>query len=175
MEETGAAQFYRDARILPIYEGTNGIQAADLVFRKILRDDGAVLKILRHEIKNDMTVLGLGKGDDFESIASNLSEGFEAVEKASQALMALAKEDLDYVAAVSVPYLKALSNLWAGALMARSALRAQEAMTDGGAGQSFLNDKIIAARFFAETYLPQAVAFSKTVQSSARVVVSSVF
>lgn len=175
IEETGAAQFYRDARILPIYEGTNGIQAADLVFRKILRDGGAALKALMEDIKQDMDAAASGRGDDFESITTQMKAAYQAVESASASLASLAAEDMDYAAAISVPYLKALATLWAGALMARGAMVAQDLMANGAGEEDFLNSKIICARFFAESFLPHSVAHATSVRTSARVVVSSVF
>src|SRR6185436_9069810 len=68
IEETGAAQFYRDARILPIYEGTNGIQAIDLVFRKLIKDNGAAAQEYFKNVDLVHTALGSAKGDDMESI-----------------------------------------------------------------------------------------------------------
>lgn len=173
VEETGAAQFYRDARILPIYEGTNGIQAADLVFRKILRDDGAALRALMADVKRDVDLVASTKGDDFESIHVHLKEAYEAVEKSSGVLVALSKDSLDYAAAISVPYLKAIAMMVAGSLMGRAAVAAQGLMSDGGCDHNFLSHKIISARFFAESFLPQSVASARTAQSSAKTIVSA--
>lgn len=102
IEETGAAQFYRDARILPIYEGTNGIQANDLVFRKVLRDGGLNMmqwiKIMREQTQNNMIVQGL---DDIEAATQHLLKH---------------AQDLDAIASVAVPYLRLCGGV-AGAVM----------------------------------------------------------
>ncbi len=175
IEETGAAQFLRDARILPIYEGTNGIQSADLAFRKILRDGGAALKQYLGEFESVLSALKGAKGDDLESVYTHLSQAHTKVAKASAHIGALAKEDLDYVAAVSSVYLKALSTAACGMMMARSALAAQGMMEDGEGEAAFLEMKILKARFFAETFLPQASALADNVMAGARTIVSSRF
>ncbi len=174
IEETGAAQFYRDARILPIYEGTNGIQSADLVFRKILRDGGVALKSYLKEFDDVIAALKNAKGDDFEVISHNLSTAHADVSKAAAKLGELSKEDMDYAAAVSVPFLRALSGAAAGMMMARSALAAQAMLLEGG-DHAFLQKKIITSRFYAEIYLPQASAHAASVLSSAKTIVSATF
>jgi alkylation response protein AidB-like acyl-CoA dehydrogenase len=175
VEETGAAQFYRDARILPIYEGTNGIQAADLVFRKILRDGGAALKDLLADGAPVLDSLKNARGDDFESIYNQLKDAHDLVAKASKALGEMAADSADYAAAVSVPYLNALAALCAGAMMARAALAAQ-AMLEGGEGDmDFAMRKILHARFYAENFLPIAAAQAKTVMSASKTIVSAGF
>jgi len=175
IEETGAAQFYRDARILPIYEGTNGIQSADLVFRKILRDKGEALKAYLKEFDQVLTDLKSAKGDDLETIHAQLKICYEAVGKASQHLGVLAAEDMDYAAAVSVPYLRGLAGAAAGLMMARSALAAQSLLSSGEGDHAFLNKKILHARFFAESHLPLATAAAQSVLSSARTIVAAEF
>lgn len=175
IEETGAAQFLRDARILPIYEGTNGIQSADLVFRKILRDGGAALKQFLGEFDGVLAALKDAKGDDLEVIHGKLSEATSKVKAASAHIGTLAKEDLDYVAAVSSIYLKALSAAACGMMMARSALAAQEMLAGGEGDADFLEMKILKSRFFAENILPLAGAQADGVITGARTVVSSRF
>lgn len=175
IEETGAAQFYRDARILPIYEGTNGIQSADLAFRKILRDGGEALKAYLKEFDGVIAELKNAKGDDLEAIRVNLEATYAKVGEASKHLGALAKEDNDYVAAVSTPYLNALATAAGGLMLARSALAAQELLSQGGGDSGFLERKILTARFYAENLLPQATAHAQSVLSTARTVVSASF
>ncbi len=175
IEETGAAQFYRDARILPIYEGTNGIQSADLAFRKILRDGGEALKAFLKDISEQIEQLKTAKGDDLESIAASLSGAYEAVSKASMHIGKLSAEGADYVAAVSVPYLKAIALLSGGVVMGRAAYAAQEALAQGGGDHAFLDRKMLHARFFAENILPQAKGHSETVLSAAKTIVSAEF
>jgi 3-(methylthio)propanoyl-CoA dehydrogenase len=175
IEETGAAQFYRDVRILPIYEGTNGIQAADLAFRKILRDDGAALKAFLKECEASIAAVKNEAGDDLQVIADAILKTHEMVSKASTHLGALAKEDVSYAAAVSTPYLNALATYAGGVMMGRAAVAANAALREGGSDAAFLERKIIHARFFAESVLPGARASAETVLSSARTIVSAVF
>lgn len=175
IEETGAAQFYRDARILPIYEGTNGIQSADLVFRKILRDGGAALKVLFEEFESVIAALKHAKGDDLEAIRQSLDAAYGSVAKASEELGAFAREDMEYAAAMSAPYLKALAGVSCGAMMARSALAAQALLAQGAGDAAFLDRKILNARFFAQTSLPQAAAQAQAATATARSIVSAVF
>ncbi len=175
IEETGAAQYYRDARILPIYEGTNGIQSADLVFRKILRDKGEALKVYLKEFDAVLSELKSTRGDDLATIHTQLKTTYEAVGKASQYLGSLAAEDLEYASAVSVPYLRGLAGAAAGLMMAKSALAAQNMLSGGEGYANFLNKKILHARFFAESHLPLATAAAQSVLSSARTIVSAEF
>lgn len=175
IEETGAAQFYRDARILPIYEGTNGIQSADLMFRKILRDNGEALKAYFREFESVLTQLKDAKGDDLEAIYAALSSAYAQVGKAAAQIGALAKEDLDYVAAVSAPFLKSLATTACGVMMGRAALAANALLAEGGQDHQFLSDKILHARFFAENFLPIAGAQAACVLTTSKTVVSSRF
>ena len=175
VEETGAAQFYRDARILPIYEGTNGIQAADLVFRKILRDGGAAVKDFLGSITPVLDALAAARGDDLSAIHHHLKESHGAVAAATDALLALAGESPDYAAAVSVPYLNALAATAAGMMMGRAAIAAQGMLEEGEGDMEFAMRKILHARFFAENFLPIAVAEAKTVGTGAKTIVSAVF
>lgn len=175
IEETGAAQFYRDARILPIYEGTNGIQSADLAFRKILRDGGETLKTYLEECALVLPLLKEAKGDDFEAIYLGLSLAFEEVSKSSKHLATLAKDDLDAVAAISVPYLKAMGTFAGGVMLARSALAAQELLMNGDGNADFLDQKILTARFYVESILPMVNAHARTVMVSAKTITSSRF
>ena len=175
IEETGAAQFYRDARILPIYEGTNGIQAADLVFRKIVRDGGVALQALLAEFLPLVDRLREAGGDDLAVIAEGLADCYTEVLTANDKILALAKQDADLAAAVSVPYLNAVAEAVAGMMLGRGALAAQDLLAERGQDHNFLEAKLLAARFFAETYLPQVAVQAKTVPLSAKTVVSAKF
>jgi alkylation response protein AidB-like acyl-CoA dehydrogenase len=175
IEETGAAQFYRDARILPIYEGTNGIQAADLAFRKILRDNGETLKAYMADVASVLPILKAAQGDDLEVIHDSVQASFSDVIKAAEHLAVLAKEDLDQVAAVSVPFLKAIGTLAGGVMLARSAVAAQDQMATGEGDMHYLEQKIITARFYAESILPLVASHVQIVKSSARTIVSARF
>jgi alkylation response protein AidB-like acyl-CoA dehydrogenase len=112
IEETGAAQFYRDARILPIYEGTNGIQAADLVFRKILRDDGAAAKDFIDEMGRSIS----------DNVSMQLAPHLALLREVTQNLVTLGKnKELDCLAGAATPYLKAFGVIAGAAFLARVA------------------------------------------------------
>lgn len=151
IEETGAAQYYRDARILPIYEGTNGIQAADLAFRKVLRDGGEAAKNYMCAAKGDIS------DEALKDIYPYLGQLAETTEK----LVAAGKDNkLDVVAGVSVPYLKAFAICACAVMMARSKAAAQ------GKGEEFYKDKIETADFYIANILPHAQAWLKIVQNN---------
>ncbi len=147
IEETGVAQYYRDARILPIYEGTNGIQSNDLVFRKVLRDGGAAafawISRSKEQVKSDQLVLtALGH-----------------LETATKFIVDNAK-DLDKLAAIAVPYLKLFGITAGGVMLARSVL----ALSDEG---NFARRKRAKAEFFMTHILSQSAGLVTTINSGA--------
>lgn len=147
IEETGAAQFYRDARILPIYEGTNGIQALDLSMRKILMDGGAAAQAYFAEI--DTTIAALAPHPEMQAALSN---ALSAVRDATGWIVKNGGNGaLEDVAAVNVPYLNAFGALAGGAMMARSILAADDT-------SDFGRNRQATARFYAAHILPQAAA-----------------
>jgi alkylation response protein AidB-like acyl-CoA dehydrogenase len=146
IEETGAAQYYRDARILPIYEGTNGIQSNDLVFRKVLRDGGAEARRFIGEMKE------FTKGD------AAMEKAIAALEEATGWLLANAKADMESVAAAAVPYLRMFSTVAGGYMMAKMA-RTGDA------------DKKITAQFFMEAVLPQVHGLTSVVMGGCKAAV----
>jgi hypothetical protein len=152
IEETGAAQYYRDARILPIYEGTNGIQAADLVFRKVAKDKGAAAEKYIGELES--RIAGADKALFKNSIA--------ALKEATAFIIKSAGQNPDLAAAASVPYLKAFGIIAGGALLSLSAEKAK-ADTD----QAFAQDKIKTAQFFLNNILPLAEAHLKICMNGA--------
>lgn len=154
IEETGAAQYYRDARILPIYEGTNGIQSNDLVFRKVLRDGGAEARKFIGEMKEFAAALKGRPGDDLAVMAVALSKAVAAVEESTAWILGNAKAELHRVAAAAQPYQRQFSLAAAGYLLFRAAAAAQDGMTDDAGNAAFYNAKIATARFFAEAILP---------------------
>ncbi|WP_430228257.1 acyl-CoA dehydrogenase [Paraburkholderia tropica] len=155
IEETGAAQFYRDARILPIYEGTTAIQANDLIGRKTLRDGGAVAKALAAEIGKTVAELGAQDGGAFKSMAKYLALGQGAFESAVDFVLTNAKRDPNAVFAGSVPYLMLAGVVLGGWQMARAMLAAQRLMPHDPA---FYGAKIATAQCYAEQVLPRALA-----------------
>ncbi|WP_322046251.1 acyl-CoA dehydrogenase [Paraburkholderia sp. J67] len=163
IEETGAAQFYRDARILAIYEGTTAIQANDLVGRKTLRDGGAAVKALLDDIGQTLAELRAQEGAAFKSMAKHLALGQQALASTVDFVLANAKGDPNAVFAGSVPYLKLAGIVLGGWQMARAMLASQRLMQDD---PKFHGAKIATAQFFAEHVLPQAVALEAGIVSA---------
>ena len=156
IEETGAAQHYRDAKILTIYEGTTAIQANDLVGRKTVRDGGAVAKALIAQIRDVERQLGDTQNADFAAIAQRLQEGSAALEEVVGYVVANIKSDVKAVFAGSVTYLKLAGIVLGGWQMARAALAAQKRLDAGEGDAAFYRAKIGTARFFADHILSQA-------------------
>ena len=147
IEETGAAQHYRDARIAPIYEGTNGIQALDLIGRKLPQ---AHWKPLFAEMRADIAELG---AHDLGAMAPYLDDALAALENATVWLAG--NEDS---AAGATPYLRMFGIVTGGWLLAKQAIAARQRLSAGSGDAGFLDAKIATARFFAEQILPQATA-----------------
>ena len=156
VEETGAAQYLRDARITTIYEGTTGIQAMDLVGRKIARDGGATAKGWLAEVKKLD-----GRLSDHPQIRKALADGVKAVEDCVEFLVA-AKDPRQQFAG-AVPFLKLMGVVAGGWQMARAALAAAKGTGD----ESFDKAKIATARFYADHVLVQAPALRNTVINGA--------
>ena len=156
VEETGSAQFYRDARITTIYEGTTGIQGNDLVGRKTLANDGAVLA----ELLTDMDVVAaeLSAHAELSALGMSLAEGIEVARTARQWLLDRAREDRNVAGAASVNFLMLLGYVCGGWLMGQSALKASARLASSGGDASFLNAKLVTARFYCEHLLPRAGA-----------------
>ncbi len=168
IEETGVAQHYRDARIAPIYEGTNGIQAMDLVGRKLpMRGGGAIGDYLGYI---EATVDDLaGAGDDLASIRSNLADGLAAARTATDWLLANgAGNPLDALAGAT-PYLRLFSIVTGGWVMAQQAQEASALLADAADDDKvFLEGKVLTARFFCEQVLPQAAGLVPAVTATNR-------
>ncbi|MGF6274777.1 alkylation response protein AidB-like acyl-CoA dehydrogenase [Massilia sp. UYP11] len=167
IEETGAAQHYRDAKILTIYEGTTAIQANDLVGRKTVRDGGAVARSLVAQIRAVEARLGEAQGEDFAAIARSLREGATALEQAVDYVVANVKSDVRAVFAGSVTYLKLAGIVLGGWQMARAALVAQGKLDAGEGDAAFYRAKIATARFFADHILSQAPGLSHAIVGGA--------
>ena len=155
IEETGAAQHLRDARVAAIYEGTNGIQALDLVGRKVARDKGAAATAFIATVGALGRQCGNAGGDDLTVIARRLLAGVEALGKATDWLVETYPREPRAVAAGAVHYLRLFGIVAGGWLMARAALRATAKLADGDDAE-YLRGKVISARFFADQYLLQA-------------------
>ena len=152
IEETGAAQHYRDARILSIYEGTTAIQANDLVGRKTARDGGATAKALAREIEATETALRASSHVAAQAMAKRLTAARQAFVDTVEFVVANAKSDPNAAFAGSVPYLLLAGNLVAGWQLGRALLVA-EAKLAAGEDVEFMHTKIAVARFYAEHVL----------------------
>lgn len=163
IEETGASQHLRDARITTIYEGTTGIQANDLVGRKVIRNRGVAARELIDTMKDSAGELAGISNRSVNDIRNALADGVEAVSEATDWLLASHERDPRLPAAASVPYLRLLGTVVGGWQMARAALAAQHKL-DGGSGDSeFYKAKLTTARFYAEQIMPQAGALLQVI------------
>ena len=155
IEETGAAQHMRDARIAPIYEGTNGVQALDLIGRKILRYKGETVRRLAARMQGELE--GLTASNRVKMIASAVGAGVEKLNEATDWLVEAGSRDMALAAGGSSPYLRLLGTVAGGWQMARAAQRAEELLAEGNGDPAFLEAKIKSALFYADNILPQAV------------------
>jgi alkylation response protein AidB-like acyl-CoA dehydrogenase len=163
IEETGAAQHLRDARIAPIYEGTNGIQANDLVGRKLMRDEGAAARAFMAEIAETVAALEAG-GEGPRAIAARLKPAHGAMTRATDWLLATMPRDVDLTLAGASPYLALCGTVMGGWSLARQALAAQSRAANGDAGnRALLDGKMAAARFYADNLLPMSDALATQV------------
>jgi alkylation response protein AidB-like acyl-CoA dehydrogenase len=163
IEETGAAQYYRDARILTIYEGTTAIQANDLVGRKTVRDGGATAKAILAQVRATEAELEGAASDDLAAIRKQLAAGSKALEDVVDYIVANMKSDIKGVFSGSVPYLKLAGIVLCGWQMARAALIAQEKLDSGDGDARFYQAKIATARFFADHLLSQAAGYRSAI------------
>ncbi|MBT8202104.1 MAG: acyl-CoA dehydrogenase [Acidimicrobiia bacterium] len=154
VEETGVAQHYRDARIAPIYEGTNGIQAIDLVARKLpMRNGGAVEDLIKEMSGLDAELAEAGEA--LATIRSGLSDAVADLTSAVLWLAAHGMKDPNNALAGATPFLRLMGTTLGGYFMARSALAAREQLAKAEGDAAFLEAKIATARFYAEQLLPQ--------------------
>ena len=159
VEETGAAQYYRDSRITTIYEGTTAIQANDLVGRKLAREKvpGAAMQALIAEMT--ATAQELEGQAGLAGIASNLKNGIAALSKAAEWILATYEANPQAVHAGSVPFLKLTGIVVGGWLMAKSAAIAVKHLADGSS-DDFYKSKLATATYFAAHQLPFATAYA---------------
>ena len=152
IEETGAAQYYRDAKILTIYEGTSAIQANDLVGRKTARDGGAVARAIAGQIEATEAQLAKQGGDAARAMLKRLKAGRLAFLDVVGFVVEQGRTDPGAVYAGSVPYMMLAGNLVAGWQMARALLVAEERLAAGD-DPAFMQAKINTARFYADHIL----------------------
>lgn len=157
IEETGAAQYYRDARILPIYEGTTGVQALDLVGRKTLMNGGESLQALLDEMAADISAFE-AIGGDFILAAQQCRTSLDNGIAARQWLLDT-KADRNASASACVNFMMLFGFLCGGWLMAKSALQAQAKLAVGEGDPKFLQAKLISARFYCEHMMPRTQSY----------------
>ena len=163
IEETGACQYLRDARITPIYEGTTGIQAADLVARKLGMDNAAAITQLIAEmsaVKRDC----VEKLTDQSVIGESLGIALSVLEEATQLVLEASKNDKQEVMAMSVNYLMLLGYVSGGWLMSKAALVVSEKIAKGE-DTNFNQSKLLTARFYAEQILPKSTALLAAIKA----------
>jgi alkylation response protein AidB-like acyl-CoA dehydrogenase len=166
IEETGAAQYYRDAKILTIYEGTTAIQANDLVGRKTARDGGQLAQAIAAQIDRTIADLKAQGGADAQAVAERLAAARQCFAEAVDFIAANSKTQPNAAYGGSVPYLMLAGNLVAGWQLARSLLAAQ-AELDQGNDAAFMTAKIATARFYAEHILPRTQALASAIVGGA--------
>jgi alkylation response protein AidB-like acyl-CoA dehydrogenase len=166
IEETGAAQHLRDARITAIYEGTTAIQANDLIGRKMAREGSATIKAVIAEMRKLDAKLAAQNGADFVAIRKRFAAGVDALEQAANWIVAIFKDDIKAAHAGSVPFLRLLGIVAGGWQMARAALVAQEKIA-GGDSDPFYAAKIVTARFFADHQLTKAQGLTDSIVDGA--------
>ena len=166
VEETGAAQHFRDARITTIYEGTTGIQANDLIGRKFINDNGSAMNELLDQIENDIGI---------SSIESNLkSELNHAIEKSrnvSQFILENAQKDPNLAGASSYNFLMMMGYLVGGWIASRNITAAKNKIKEND-DLEFYNAKIISSTFYIEQFLPLVMSFGNSVMHGSKSMMS---
>ena len=173
IEETGAAQHYRDARILPIYEGTTAIQANDLLGRKVMRDNGETARRFAARIAE--TEAQLAQGDaTAQAIGAALEQARGRFEAALDWMLETSRKDIDAAFAGSVPFLMLTGTLAAGWMLARGALAA-ETLCRAGQDTPFMTQKIATALFYAQHILPDCTTEQVRIQHGAPSLLDAAF
>jgi 3-(methylthio)propanoyl-CoA dehydrogenase len=172
VEETGIAQQYRDVRITPIYEGTTGIQAMDLVGRKLIRDMGSTATRILKTIKKFAEDAKSSSHAEMRSIAAVLDDAVDALIDVSQWTGMTAMADVGKAFACSVPYLKLWGVVAGGWQMARAATTAAERIAANDPDAEFYKAKLATARFYADHVLAQAFWYRHEIKEGAGTVMA---
>ena len=167
IEETGAAQHYRDARILPIYEGTNGIQAIDLLTRKLPLDGGKVAQAYIAELAQTAAEVAASNRPEFGRMGERLGAAVAALATASRWMGGALQSSPDAALAGAQPYLRLFGLAAGGVYLARGALAV---VREGGTDSA---GRIAIARFFAENLATAAPGLADTITTGAETVVSA--
>jgi hypothetical protein len=169
IEETGAAQHLRDSRIAPIYEGTNGIQANDLVGRKLMRDRGEAARGFIAMLRETEAALAASSDATLGAIGTHLAAAVGSLEAATDWMVENWPADPAICLAGAAPYLRLFGTVAGGWIMARAALGAKRRLAAGTGGEGFCRAKIATAHFYAEQYLPGAAALLPAIGGGATV------
>ena len=167
IEETGAAQYYRDSRISTIYEGTTGIQANDLVGRKVGRDGGQTALLLIAEMETTVATIRDSADVNLKSIAKSLASALGEFKRATEWIALTYKENQGAVNAGAVHYLMLAGTTCGGWIMARSAIVAAGQLAKGEGDADFLKAKVLTSRFYADHILPFADGYAEAVVNGA--------
>jgi len=166
IEETGAGQHYRDARILPIYEGTNGVQALDLLGRKLGRDGGETAFAFIEEMRTILTQLEENDDVNAGQISRALLLSLNDLTTSTKWLLATSAKDILSAGAGATPYLELFSITVGGWIMAQRFIAAKAKLVDGEGDLSFYEAQCITARFFADNILPKTGSLAATTMAS---------
>jgi hypothetical protein len=172
IEETGAAQHLRDARITTIYEGTTGIQANDLVGRKIAREGGVTVKGWLAQLRKFDADLAASGNPDIQALRTRLAAGVQAVAASVDFILENAAKDPNTAFAGAVPFLELMGIVAGGWQLARAALISEKKLADKAEDRAFYAAKISTARFFGDHVLSQAPGLAATVTSGAAAVMA---
>ncbi len=167
IEETGAAQHYRDARILTIYEGTTGIQANDLIGRKLLRDNGKAMAELVKDMRAVASAADKSADADIRGMAARFGEAVTALEAAVEWLLTHGRNNAAVSGSASVNMIMLVGTVGGGWQLTRAALIARNRLDAGARDSDFLNGKIKTARFYAEHFLTRAQSQSQAIRAGA--------
>ena len=171
IEETGAGQYYRDARILPIYEGTNGIQALDLVARKTLFDKGAAMDSLLQEMRSLVTNI-----EQSSSILKDESTAFshavEALADAKALLLDKAQNDINWSGSVSFNYLMLMGAVCGAWQMLTAAQVAEVKLATQDSDTPFYTAKLTTARFYIDQILPRYLSHAAMIKTGSKAIMA---
>ena len=165
IEDTGAAQYYRDCRILAIYEGTNGIQALDLLRRKLFQENGETYKKVLQIIKNTAELAIKSENNNLKEMGELLFKNLDIIEDCSAWLIDKYEENPEISAAGATPFLNMFGWVLGGWVMVDSANKAQLIILKDK-NNKFAKEKINTANFFCNTYLPLASSLQNTIKKS---------
>ena len=162
IEETGIAQHYRDARILPIYEGTTAIQANDLVFRKTLRDNGKAITDLITEINTEVTEISKSDDKNLQNICKKMKVSIETTNKVINHIVSISNNK-KRPAVSGVNYLMMLGYVFGGWMMMKTASRSIDLKNKNEMDEEFLNAKISSSMIYFSSILPKIESLSSII------------